>query len=206
MTATPYFVDMNLDKDGKPLARKKGRPARSTSPKQIRARARRKQLAAEEALAELHKPIEQWDDEELARGRPRARDGTFKGKTPTWISRKVHEEAVRRFQEVVRREMNVHTIDGLAVLSQLLTSEETDDNGKPVVPASVKAGVAQFLVEHVIGKPTARMEQDISVRLQAVLGAAIVNPTEDGGTMPTAGFLSPGMVIDAQSWEDDDDD
>lgn len=209
MPATVHEVDMSLDDEGNPpVKRKRGRPAKSTDPKQIRARARRKQLKADEALALLHKPIEEWDDEELARGRPRAKDGTFKGKTPQWINRKVHEEAVRRFQQVVRNDMNVHTIAGLKVLGQLLEDEECDANGKPIVPPSVKAGVAQFLVEHVIGKPTARVEQDISVRLQAVLGAAIINPDEAGNDgLPTAGFVGPGPgVIDVESWEDDDDD
>lgn len=207
MPATSHEVDMSLDDKGKPsMPKKRGRPAKSTSPKQLRARARRKQLAADEAIAALHKPLEQWDDEELARGRPRAKDGTFKGKAPQWINRKVHEEAIRRFQEAVRRDMNVHTIAALQKLGDLLDSVETDSNGKPIVPASVQADIAKFLIEHVVGKPTARVEQDISVKLQAVLGAAIVNPTPDGGTIPTAGFLAQGTVIDAESWEDDDDD
>ena len=204
--ATAYELDMSLDDEGNPPPpKKRGRPAKSTSPKQLRARARRKQIAAEEALAALHKPLEEWDDEELARGRPRAKDGTFKGRAPVWINRKVHEEAIRRFQEAVRRDMNVHTIAAVQKLGDLLADCEVDGNGKPVVPPSVQADIAKFLVEHVVGKPTARVEQDISVRLQAVLGAAIVNPTPDGGTMPTAGFLAQGTVIDAESWEDDDD-
>lgn len=207
MPATAYELDMAVDDQGNSLPKKRGRPATSTSPKQIRARARRKQLAADEALEALHKPLEEWDDEELAKGRPRAKDGTFKGKTPTWINRKVHEEAIRRFQEVVRRDLKVHTIDALKVLGELLTEDGTDANGKPVIPASVKASVAQFLVEHVVGKPTTRVEQDISVKLQAVLGAAIVNPSSDGVGLPTAGFVGPGpgTVIDVDSWEDDDD-
>lgn len=205
MPATSHELDMSLDDDGKPTKRKRGRPATSTNPKQLRARARRKQIAADEAIALLHKPIEEWDDEELARGRPKAKDGTFKGKAPQWINRKVHEEAIRRFQEAVRKDMNVHTIAALRKLGDLLESVETDANGKPIVPPSVQADIAKFLIEHVVGKPTARVEQDISVKLQAVLGAAIVNPTPSGGVIPTAGFLAQGTVIDAESWEDDDD-
>lgn len=206
MPATAYELDMSVDDEGNPPPpKKRGRPAKSTNPKQLRARARRKQIAVEEALEALHKPLVEWDDEELARGRPRAKDGTFKGRTPEWINRKVHEEAVRRFQEIVRRDMNVLTVDALKKLGELLEEDSVDSNMKPVVSASVQADIAKFLVEHVIGKPTTRVEQDISVRLQAVLGASIVNPTPDGGTMPTAGFLTQGTIIDADSWEEDDD-
>ncbi len=205
MVATERVLDMNVDDDGLPFVpRKRGRPRTSTDPKQIRARARRKQLSAHEALAELHKPLDQWDDEELAKGRPKAADGTFRGKTPIWISRTVHEEAIKRFQEAVRKDLNFHTISAVQVLAQILADNSTDLNNKPMVPASTKAQVAQFLIEHVVGKPTTRVEQDISIRLQGMLGTAIVNPTPGGGTMPTAGFLPQGTVIDAESWEDED--
>lgn len=203
MPATTHVLDMAVDSHGQRPSKGRGRPVTSSSPKQIRARARRKQLAAEEALAELHKPLEEWDDEELARGRPRAKDGTFKGRAPAWIDRRLHEEIVKRYQEVVKTEMNVHTIEALAVLKSILEDNSTDDNGKPITPASVKAGVAEFLIEHVIGKPKQRTEADISVKLQGILGAAIVNPSEGGGFTPTAGYLGHGP-IDAESWEDDD--
>lgn len=102
--------------------------------------------------------------------------------------------------------MNVLTVDALKKLSDLLENVEVDSNNRPIVPPGVQADIAKFLVEHVIGKPTARVEQDISVRLQAVLGMAIVNPTQDGSYTPTAGYLTQGTVIDAASWEDSDGD
>src|SRR5262245_63124610 len=65
--------------------------SKSTSRKQMRARARRKRKKAGESeeFKRLYKPIEQWDPEELARGRPRSRDGNFTGRPPRWITRAV---------------------------------------------------------------------------------------------------------------------
>lgn len=172
---------------------------RVRTPKQIRARARRASKMLEEDLNELYKPLEEWDHEELARGRPRAKDGTFKGPTPKYISRELHEETIRRFNKVVKEEMNVHTIEALSVLQSILIDEETDDNGKPRVAAGTKLDAAKFLLEHIVGKPTQRVETDISVKLQGILGAAMVIP---GQVDQPA--LRP--VIDAEIVEDSDDD
>lgn len=181
-----------------------GRPISSKEKKQIRQRARRKlaKLTPDEQETLWGKDISQWDMEELARGRPRASDGTFKGKAPGFISRQLHEEIVRRFEEIVREEMNGHTVAALQILNTVLTDNEVDDKGKRQTPRSVQVDVAKFLIEHVVGKPKQRTEADISVKLQGILGVAIANPSleQQGQYELTAGY------IDAQSWEDDDDD
>lgn len=215
MTATMAVLDFTNDdelEDPQPLTGSRepvigskggiiGRPITSRNPKQIRQRARRKMKVAldEVNLLYEHKPLEEWDAEELARGRPRAVDGTFKGKAPPYIDRTVHEQIVRRFEQIVRQEMNAHTVDALKVIGKVLSSEEVDEKNKPIVSAGTKIDAAKFLIEHVIGKPKQRTETDISVKLQAILGTAMVNPTSDGGFAPTQGY------IEAAAWEDDDD-
>lgn len=209
MSAKSAMLDMKnagMKPNGKPVmdsrgrvgSQQGGRPAKSNTPKQIRARARRKQNLAEEEFHKLYKPLDEWDAEELARGRPRSADGHFRGVPPSWINRAVHEQIVRKFEKVVRQEMNTHTVMALEVLHSILTSDEADVKGKPIVPASTKLDAAKFLIEHVIGKPKQRMEADISVRLQAMLGTAMVNPAEQGQTALTQGY------IDAEVIEDDD--
>jgi hypothetical protein len=143
--------------------------------------------------------------EELARGRPRAADGTFKGRAPSFMARELHEQIVRRFEDIVREEMNGHTVDALKVLGHILMDEQVDAKGKPRTPASVKANVAQWLVEHVVGKPKQRMETDISVKLQGILGHAMVNPTitEGLGGVETGEFELTQGYIEATSWEDE---
>lgn len=180
-----------------------GRPISSKEAKQIRQRARRKmrKVSDEEMSLLYRKPLEDWDAEELAKGRPRAADGTFKGKAPPYIDRRVHEQIVKRFEEIVREEMNTHTVAALEVIGHILEDDETDDKGKPRTAAGTKLEAAKFLIEHVVGKPKQRMETDISVKLQGVLGMAMVNPSLEGG----APQLTQGY-IEATSWEADDDD
>lgn len=154
------------------------------TPKQIRARARRKaqknrrELMSEAEFDALYKPIEEWDLEELARGRPRNIDGNFRGRKPGWITREVHERAMEQFQLAIKTEMSAQSITALETLKYVLDNEETDDRGKPLVPASTKNQAAMFLLEHVVGKPKQHVQQDISVRLQGILGSVMVNPHE----------------------------
>jgi len=151
--------------------------------KQIRQRARRKlrKLSQEEQESLWGKDVSKWDMEELARGRPRNKRGDFSGPAPGFISRQLHEEIISRFEQIVRQEMNGHTVDALKVIGQVLNDTKTDHKGRPLVPASTKVDAAKFLIEHIIGKPKQRVESDISVKLQGILGHAIVNPTADGG-------------------------
>lgn len=200
MTASPKMVDFTdvvapLDKeiimngDGRPL-----------SAKQARARIRRR-IAQGKELDELEpelrmmmKPVEEWDLEELARGRPRAKDGTFRGLTPKWITKEVHEEAMARFKKIVKTEMNQLSVKGLSTIDLLLENNDEDDRGRAVVPPSTKLDASKFLLEHVVGKPTQPVKQDISVRLQAILGHVMVNPSDSPGMqeLPTGGYAPAG--------------
>lgn len=157
------------------------------TPKQIRARARRraargsksrKPIMSELEFEALYKPIEDWDLEELARGRPRDVDGGFRGRKPSWITREVHERAMEQFQLAIKTEMGVMGTTALDTLRYVLDNEDTDERGKPIVPASAKNQAAMFLLEHVVGKPKQQVQQDISVKLQGILGAVMVNPNE----------------------------
>src|SRR6478609_9046244 len=94
--AEPREFDMTNVKPpwrGAPMTqpKKKKAPSQEKSRKQARARARRKMRRGEalmdDALIEIGwKPVEEWDDEELARGRPRNSLGTFTGRKPGWVT------------------------------------------------------------------------------------------------------------------------
>lgn len=240
--------DIRLHKSGRIRDRGDMRDQRPMSadgklltPKQIRARARRrsekarrsgkmKNLMTEQEFEALYKPMEEWDMDELARGRPRDKNGGFAGAKPKWITRQIHEEAMERFTTVIKTEMGVQSITALDTLKMILTDEQTDERGKPVVPASAKMQAATFLLEHVVGKPKQHVQQDISVKLQGVLASVMANPTETfapqsqggrgnndgdapsyqvahypGHTIPigAAQDNDPNAPIDVEAWEDD---
>jgi hypothetical protein len=163
------------------------------SPKQLRARARRKAAKGKnpaEELGLLYKPIEEWDAEELARGRPRAVNGTFSGRPPTWVSREVYEQAMSRFTQIIREQVQVEAAGALQIVNMILHNEEVDDKGKPLVPASVKLDAAKWLTEHIIGKPTQRVEQDISMKLQAVMAQVMWVPGQ-----PAPALMGPVQPV-----------
>lgn len=184
---------------------------KSLTKKQLRARARRLHAKGKSPAAELellYKPIEEWDAEELAKGRPKAADGTFKGRPPTWVSREVYEQAMGRFQQIIREQVQTEAAGALEIVNMILHNDEVDDKGKPQVPASVKLDAAKWLTEHIIGKPTQRVEQDISIKLQAVLAQAMVSPGQRmlAEATPVIGTQNTNDGIwDADGYEDDDD-
>lgn len=182
------------------------------TPKRIRARARRAMKAGKKVHPEdadlLWKPIEDWDMEELARGRPRAADGSFRGRKPAYITRELHETAMENFKSMVRSEMNGSTVDALLVLTNLLNNDEIDNKGRPVVSASTKADVAKWMVEHVLGKAVQPTTTDISAKLQLILGAAMVNPAEVDMPAELEGYRPAhiGHRIEQVSVDDEDED
>lgn len=185
-----------------------GREKKMT-PKQIRARARRnggmENLSQGEKLAMLKKPIEEWDLEELAAGRPKNKNGGFSGAPPAWVTRDIHEKSIEIFKERMRSDMRSVTVKAMDVLANLLDDDEVDDKGKPLVPASTKADVAKFLIEHLLGKATQPVEMDISVKLQGILGAVLVQPDELTGEMVPASShrVLEGTVVDEDEEPED---
>jgi hypothetical protein len=209
-----------LDRGGNSIRRVKqkqdikGAPSEvQQTTKQQRARLRRRVTKgakiADQAFNKLYKPLDEWDVEELARGRPRNANGDFRGRPPEYITREVHERALERFKALIRSDMNALSPAAIASIKMVLDSEEIDARGKPVVPASTKMDAAKFLLEHVVGKPKQHIESDISVKLQGILGSVMVNPME----MPTDQYTPAhtgsrelaGAIYDPAEDEDDDD-
>lgn len=189
------------------MARDETKPKKLT-PKQIRARARRRGglelLSAAERKAMIRKPVEEWDLEELAKGRPKDKNGHFSGAPPGWITREIHEQAMERFREMVRTDMQSHTVVALKTIKEMLENDDEDDKGKPVVPAGVKADLAKFLIEHLVGKPKQPIEADINLKLQGILGSVLVQPREllEGGFEPSASH----RTIDGEVVSEEDED
>lgn len=167
--------------------------------KQERARQRRALRTGVTKILE-YKPLDEWDDEELARGRPRGPSGTFQGVAPNWVARAVHEEAIRRFTDITQANLRAIIPKAIRTVEYILDNDEVDEKGKPYVPMSTKLDAAKWVVEHLVGKPTQRVEADISVRLQGLLANVLVQPDEAGHR------LQPSLELgDGDHWEDDQD-
>lgn len=177
--------------------------------RQVRRRAERKLKKGlhltDEEMEILFKPLDQWDLEELKRGRPRGIDGKFRGPTPQGFLRAEIKEKIREeLQRRVRGKLDTLTIDALSTIEAIMDNNEIDGRGRPIVPAGVKMRAAEFVVDHMMGKPVARVENDLSAKLMAVLGDVMVAPgaqlTADG-VVPT-GALHAGQRGQRQGYSD----
>lgn len=102
-----------------------------------------------------------------------------------------------RFKGIIEGKMRQETVTAMTLIHTILTNDEEDEKGRPLVSASTKLDAAKFLIEHAVGKPTQRVETDISVRLQGLLAMATVGP---GQGDPQALAISQAGV-----WDEDDD-
>jgi len=173
----------------------------SQEPKQIRNRLRRKHAKFATDLDTYQdvaygKRIEDWDIQELAKGRPRNKNGTFSGQSPKWITAAVVREAKRRLMEETFGTLAGHMDLAIATVVKLLKSKEVDDWGKPIVDARTKLAAATFIIENILGKPKALVEVDASDTVKQFLAAALV--MDDG--------QPAHPVIDGQFTEEEEDD
>jgi hypothetical protein len=144
-------------------------------------------------LANHRKPLEEWDTEELARGRPRDQNGKFTGAPPKWITPALVTEAKRRLQVRAFGDLAVCVNDAIKAVHRIIVSTAVDDTGHPIVSAGDKLRAAQFVIEMVLGKAKQRVDLEAGDTLRAMLAGALVMP--DGRPF-----------IEGTSWESDDED
>lgn len=175
--------------------------ARSERPRAARRRLRNKAERLEEEISKdiaiaFRKPVEEWDWEELSRGRPRGENGRFEGRKPSWITPAIQAEARRRMRTLTEDELMTHASMAINVLRDIMTDTSEDDFGKPIVPASVRVDAAKYVLNHVIGTPIARVETNQTNPIADLMGDILVNP--DGEPSH--------MIIDMPGGDEEDDD
>lgn len=176
----------------------------STKPQAARARMRRSGNKLDrdmKILADSRKPVEEWDMEELARGRPKDADGHFRGAPPKWITPIVLGEAKRRLGVESYRLLSGHITDAINVMHKLMMSTERDADGKPIVDARTRMQAAMFIIEQVMGKAKARVEVDTNDNTRTFLAGALKVVDNDGELVDA----HPVVDLTSDEWSDDDD-
>lgn len=171
----------------------------STNPRQIRNRLRRNGGKAERDLELLQqhgglKPLDEWDMEELARGKPRNRDGKFRGPAPIWLTPAIILEAKRRFIRQSYGELAAHATKAIKVVYDIMMNEDVDDR--------IRLDAAKFIIEHVIGKAPATVEIDVKESSREFLADILMTEDEQGNLVPA----DPHVIEGTWTEEDDDDD
>lgn len=150
----------------------------------------------DEVLADIEvayrKPVAEWDWEELSRGHPRDEDGSFPRRKPKWITPAIHAEVQRRMRALSEHELMTYATQAIQTLAELMGESGVDDFGKAIVPATVRADCAKYILNHVIGTPKARVELNESNPLVDLLAGVLVNP--DGN--PSHAIIEGEVVED----------
>lgn len=174
----------------------------SEKPSAIRSRIRKSAKKLDRDATMLYKPIEEWDMEELAKGRPRNRAGNFQGPRPNWVTPLIIKEAQERARSLTRSELLSYTGDAMRVMHKLMTDESTDFNtGKPLVSPSTRLDAAKYILDQSIGKATNPVEITGNVVLQSLMADVLVNP---GGDLSHP--VIEGEVASSADEDDEDDD
>lgn len=94
--------------------------------------------------------VEDMDDEELARGYPKNRNGTFAGRPPKVIPYVVHQQIQREFYKRMQETMKKSMPAALEQLAKIATDIHREDRDK------LKA--IDMILNRVMGKPIERVE------------------------------------------------
>lgn len=168
----------------------------SQDPKHIRKRIRGRVTPLSEdvaMLANAQKPLEEWDLEELARGRPRDKEGMFRGRTPIWITPALRSEAARRLKVEALSYLSGHVSDAIKVLVDLMMNAEDP---------KLQADCAKFIIEHVIGKATSKIDLELGEGTKGMLAKALVTRNKTTGQLVDA---HPVVDLSEDEWTDEDD-
>lgn len=144
-------------------------------------------------LANSVKPVTEWDLEELARGRPRDKDGHFRGRPPIWITPALRSEAARRLKVEAMSYLSGHVDDAIKVLVDLMKNSPDE---------KIQMDAAKFVIEHVIGKATAKVDIEIGSGVRELLADRVVTRDLETGLLVDA---HPVIDLMADEWSDDDD-
>lgn len=189
------------------LGRKRSEGTLSTHPTQIRNRLRRQTKHMDEDLEALYaatnyKPVDQWDLEELAKGRPRqGKNGSFRpGVKPTWITPKIHAEIRRRLMEEGFNSLASHLVPAIQCLADMLGNEQVDEWGTPIVSAKTKVEISKFIIEQILGKARQRIDLGAQPSFRDFLAGALVLP----GGKPAHPVVEGTVVEDTDDEEDEE--
>lgn len=166
--------------------------------RQTRRRAERKlkrgMTITDEEFALIFRPVEQWTIEELSKGYCKTAEGRWPSRPPSQLMRgQIRERIDEEFRKRVRGSMNGLTVDALNALQRVIKDDDLDGRGRPMVPAATKVKAAEFLLDHLLGKPKQVVQEDISVRLSGILADVMVAPEAQltpEGVVPTGRLMA----------------
>lgn len=125
-----------------------------------------------------------WDDEELARGQKRGKNGRFNS-MPHVIPKYVHDELVRRTLSKAEELMRENLYAAIEALIDIIKGSDTEDKDR------IRA--IEIIMNRVMGKEPVKVElAAMKTRFEEALDAMLVPTDKDEED-----------VIDVESWDND---
>lgn len=144
------------------------------------------------AVLENRIDVSTWDEEELIRGRPRDKNGHFRGRPPTLLPRELYDELRRRtlteYEEHVRQAL----IPAIKALREIAEGNADPDT------AAVQVRAIQEILNRAVGKPKERVEISHEIKPWERTVARVRSRT-DPDPLPT------GEIVDVTAVDPDDE-
>jgi hypothetical protein len=166
---------------------------RSTRPQAIRRRIHDAKTRLPKELEKVkedlamfyQKPVEEWDFDELQRGRPRLPSGKFSKVRQDWVTPIMRLEAQRRLEQCTHEELGRYAGSAIEVMVDLMQNARVE---------IVRYNAAKYVLDQVMGMPTARVHVEANVQFQDMLADVIVN--HDGTSSDDV------IDLDESEWEE----
>lgn len=139
------------------------------------------------------KPIDQWDLEELSRGKVRNKNGRFTG-GPRFahIQPLIDREIAKRLKYMALREIQGNVYTAIDVLAELMRNAESE---------AIRLRAAMVVIEYTLGTPQQNIKlTDEAQGIAAKLASALVTPAG----LPAHPVIE-GTVVDADEADTDDE-
>lgn len=145
-------------------------------------------------VLEAPETVEDWDDEELRRGRRRDKNGKFTGADPIMIPTAAYREIVRRSIRRAEKELATNLEAACATLVSIATSTVAEDRDRIVA--------AKIVMERIMGKEPLKVDHSFKTPLfLGIIQGGIVT----GGEPIAIGSGDDDSYIEASSHEADEE-
>jgi hypothetical protein len=114
-------------------------------------------------------PVESWDDEEIARGYTKDKDGNFNGRPPN-IPARTFAQTQRELRKRAQGKFDQHALNSINVIANVAYYGEKDSD---------RLKAAEIITERVLGKVTQRIEVHDADPWQTILDDIIDDAVVD---------------------------
>lgn len=132
--------------------------------------------------------VEDWDDEELRRGRRRDANGLFTGRNPQVVAKAVHDEQVRRTLATANQLLLENTEAAVKVLADIMKDTKADNKDRLTA--------IKMITDRAMGKEPINVNIGQEAKWQVAITQSIVS-------MPAA-LVDPDINNRDEGEEDDD--